>query len=544
MLAKDFKSSQVGAEDDSASYRVNVLGQTQTMTQDKLISILECLFPIKFTFSVERDCGVNAELIIEGDRRMAATTHYGHTASFMVPLPPKDPKLVDGRVHFADDPAVPFPFQGRTIDAKIPAQLEKLLPCNGERVLAISDGEPVWTIVEQGGASHFRSALSLPVIGLDGGLKDVLNEERFLEMVPLIHWLRNVCARTSYQDPPPRACFIFDDPNLHWPHYGFVNFGEIAARAAKESYHVSFATIPLDTWFTHCGAAKIFKNHPEHISLCVHGNNHIRGELAQHYTEAERANLLSQAIRRIEHLERKAGVNVSRVMVPPHGACLDEMLGDLPKLGFEAACISHGSLRAHNSAKLWTRTLGYLPSELIQGCPVLPRWGLSGSMTNTVLLAWFLKQPIIFRGHHQDLKDGVEVLDELAQTINGLGPVLWSNLSDLTRRNYQWRMQGKTCCVKPLSRKVSFPIPDSAELLMLEPPASDAECGWQITDSAGTTMSIAVREPICLSESLHGVISLKAMLPLTLPMEKVPKKIAMAAFFRRALTEGRDRFLS
>src|ERR1019366_8149913 len=111
-----------------------------------------------------------------------------------------------------------------------------------------------------------------------------------------------------------------------------------------------------------------------------------------------------QAIHRIERLERAAGCEISRVMAAPHGACSDAMLQEMPGCGFESAAISHGSLRAHNKGKPWARSLGYLPSEIIQGCPVLPRWGMTGNTYNTILLAAYLGQPMILRGHHADLR--------------------------------------------------------------------------------------------------------------------------------------------
>ena len=109
-----------------------------------------------------------------------------------------------------------------------------------------------------------------------------------------------------------------------------------------------FATVPLDTWFTHPQVAKLFKRQERRISLSIHGNDHIREELARTYTEQQRTALLKQSISRIERLERKTGLRVCRVMVPPHGACSAEMLGAIGNNGFEAASISHGSLGVYN----------------------------------------------------------------------------------------------------------------------------------------------------------------------------------------------------
>jgi hypothetical protein len=232
--------------------------------------------------------------------------------------------------------------------------------------------------------------------------------------------------------------------------------------------------------------------------LLVHGNNNNKKELARSYTEPERIFLLKQAIGRIERLERRSGLAVSRVMVPPHGACTEEMLAELPVCGFEAACISHGSLRAHNKSRAWTKSLGFRPFELIRGCPVLPRWGVSGDLKNTILLAAFLKQAIILRGHHQDLKDGPELLDELARFVNGLGPVAWLNMTDMARANHSGSPAE--------SRQVAEKVGDST----LRPPSGEVG-GLETTAGA----------------------SIKAARMLS----------ASASFIRRLLTEGRDRLL-
>ena len=151
---------------------------------------------------------------------------------------------------------------------------------------------------------------------------------------------------------------MFDDPNLHWPTYGFIDFAQIAAHAQMHNYHVSFATIPLDTWFVHMPTAALFKQHSDRLSLLIHGNDHITEELARDYSEKERSRILLQALGRIGELEHRSGVVVSRVMVAPHGACSEKVLEEMAQLGFESACISSGSLRHYNGQATWLRTIG------------------------------------------------------------------------------------------------------------------------------------------------------------------------------------------
>jgi hypothetical protein len=403
-----------------------------------LLSTLEGVIPVGFSFSPEPQPEIRGEILTTNDPR-PADLEKRDVSSFSVPsgeVASNEGKLVEIAVQFADDPSVPFPFRGRSLRTKVAFLPTALTLRPDERSLATCDLGPVWAFSEREGKKHFRSAFALPLLPADGSLQDVLNGIRFLEIVPLLHWLRELSPNSPSGSSPLRACFIFDDPNLHWLRYGFVDYRQLATHAERENYHVSFATIPLDTWFTHRGAAEIFRNRKNRLSLLVHGNNHTKRELARPYTEPERIFLLKQAIQRIERLEHRSGLAVSRVMVPPHGACSEEMLAALPACGFEAACISHGSLRAHNRSRAWTKTLGILPFELIRGCPVLPRWGVTGDLKNTILLAAFLKQAIILRGHHQDLKEGPELLDDLARFINGLGPVAWLNMTDMARSSY------------------------------------------------------------------------------------------------------------
>ena len=449
----------------------------QSQEVPALLTVLEDLFPVKFSFALGCEVGIAGEILSASVCRMPKGGGMS-VPSLSVPEcenTPNKSDLIEIGVRFSDDPDVPFPFRGRALRTKVSAQPNTLALSPGERVLAGCESGPVWVVSENEGVKHFRSSFSLPVLPADGGLQDVLNGGRFLEVLPLLHWLRQVCWSRSEDAPALRACFIFDDPNLHWPRYGFVDYQQVAIHAETENYHVAFATIPFDTWFTHSGTAAIFRKHPSRLSLLVHGNNHTKRELAQAFSESERLFLLRQAIRRIERLERQSGLKVSRVMVPPHGACSEEMLAALPLCGFQAACISHGSLRAHNKARAWTKTLGYLPFEMVGGFPVFPRWGFVDDIRNTILLAAFLKQAIIIRGHHQDLKGGIGLLDDLAGFINGLGPVVWSNMTDLSRSSQWWGASSRSFSASPVNgatspkmevRKTS-PIKNSAQFLLL-----------------------------------------------------------------------------
>ena len=517
--------------------------QAETVPWLNLVPILESLFPVKFAFAMEHLPGLAGEVFIDDQTRRAKNNRIT-VSSFEAPRGDSsscNSALADIPIEFSDEPDVPFPFRGRSFRTKVAVAPRILSLSRKQKALARSEGAPVWTLSGDADVKHFRSGFALPQVPLNGNLQDVLNGDRFMELLPLLHWIRAICAGTEYEGPPLRASFIFDDPNLHWPRYGFVDFRQIAAHAARENYHVSFATIPLDTWFTHKATAELFRTNTDRLSLAIHGNDHTNGELARNYTQSARVCLLKQAILRIERLERAADLRVCRVMVPPHGACSEEMLAELPRCGFEAAFISHGSLRAHNRLRSWTCNLGYLPTELIQGCPVLPRWGFAGNTENTILLAAYLKQPIILRGHHGDLKDGIALLDKWAKFINGLGTVTWSNLTDLSRANYSWRLHGDTFRLKPLSQKLSVPLPQEARRLLIQSPSRAHKHRWRLTDPEDSIFEVSDGESISLTGGPSRTLLIETVTEPSAKSVNGSIRSTPWPHIRRFLTEGRDR---
>ncbi|MGZ5619378.1 MAG: hypothetical protein ACXWFG_00795 [Methylobacter sp.] len=524
-------------------YHIRISQHFKSPPGTELFSILEQLLPIKFIFGEQGEIEMDGAIVI--DAGTGKDTAGVSSISLPSPADPADKsQQIETEVTFSDDPDVPFPFRGRRLSTRLTEAGAVLSVRPNEKILATSKRGAIWATSTIDGVKHFRSALPLPNLSAEENFSDVFNGECFLAMLVLLQYVREITANTAYRNAPLRAGFIIDDPNLHWPRYGFVDYREIIGRAQKGNYHVSFATIPLDTWFTHAATAQLFRTNSQWLSLLIHGNDHAKKELARDYSDVMRKALLQQAIRRIKRLEQKADIRVCRVMVPPHGACSDEMLAELLKCGFESACISAGSLRAHNPGKPWTKTLGFLPAEIIQGCPVLPRWGLTGNVKNSLLLAAYLGQPMILRGHHQDLKDGGEAFDEYARFINGLGKVFWSSMTNLSRLNYQWQIEGSTCRVKPLGKNIAFELPSEATEIVFESPGAFDRCTWQAASADGFKRNIIPGEPLLLLEERGSKIFIEREAPPPTPCIKASlRQTGAPLILRRLLTEARDRLL-
>jgi len=447
-------------------------------------------------------------------------------------------------IEFSGHSALPPVLRGRQIRTDEAAGLTSLPHLDNVTVLASKAAVPVWTMQEHEGCQHHCVASPVPELNDGESLFQYFCGRRFMQLLPLILFLRTLTEDQGWEQPPLQACFMFDDPNLHWRTYGFIDFNKIASHAQLHRYHACFATIPLDAWFVHKPTALLFQRHRDRLSLLVHGNDHIAQELAKPYVEEEQKRNLQQALGRISAFERRSGVEVSKVMVPPHGACIESALGEMARLGFEAACISKGSLRHYNGQAAWLRTFGMKPADIIGGLPVFPRFPLSGSCRNSILIAALLHQPIIAMGHHHDVAEGLHQFDDLAGFINSLGTVRWVDMKRISRAHYAQKLDGKDLLVRMFTRRIEVLVPERARQLLLERPllrgAGSAPFAWRLLSEGSEWKVQRPDEPISVLSGQKIEIASEPPTASLVDARNI-RKPRLWPVVRRQLTEARDR---
>ena len=106
-----------------------------------------------------------------------------------------------------------------------------------------------------------------------------------------------------------RAAFVFDDPNLRWRSYGFIDYRRLLAHADAHGYHVAMAMIPLDAGAAARRDARAVRaSGRDRLSLVFHGNDHVKHELlAPARRRAPRSRMAAQAVRRIDALRAPLG---------------------------------------------------------------------------------------------------------------------------------------------------------------------------------------------------------------------------------------------
>lgn len=528
----------------AAPLAIGVFPAGELERRPRLFAALEAAFPVRFE---GRQAGElrDLEAVIEIGGVKIAETAAVPVLSLLVSEPeaaaePVDQILataaeLDRRLHGA---ALPDLHLGLALRAGA------IVPGEGALVLASCAGKPTWTR-----SGIFEQALMAPEeLDPEDALRERLCLSRSAALLPLVHFLRRLTAPIDWQAPAARGCILFDDPNLHWPSYGFVKLGELSEHARSHGYHASLAMVPLDSWFAHPAAVRTLKQSNGAISLAVHGNDHNGGELGRQETEADGLALAAQALRRIAAFERRTGITVDRTMVPPHEECSQATVEGLLRSGFEAITMTRPFPWLLQPPRTWLARpegvdalVGWRPADFAGALPVLLRHPLLSRDAPELVLRAFLDQPLILYGHHGDLaENGLDLLASAVAEVNKLGATQWCSLSEIVATNFETRLQGPQLSVRPLARRARLTIPNAVERLVVELPAAHPGPANERLVIDGRPARFD--DPVEVVPGATVELRLQAGNLVDVATVPAPRR-KPAALARRALGESRDRLL-
>ena len=328
-------------------------------------------------------------------------------------------------------------------------------------ILAMAATGPVWTRAADAPVYHVGAGL--PVLADYEVLRAGLGSDRpqrMLALVAIVAFLREL-AQDAWAAPPLRATFVFDDPNLRLLRYGHIDYRNLLDEADRHGYHVAMAMVPLDAGRPNSEAVSIFTRRSDRLSLAIHGNDHLPDELLRTRAPADAMALAAQALRRVGRFELRTGLEVSRVMLPPHGMCSRAVTGALAELRFDGLCSLHPNPWTERAAT--DRALaGWTPATFVDGCAVVSRLPLNDSGPELAMRA-YLGQPLVLYGHHADVADGYEPLSQAAARVNSLGDVTWMSLGRLMRSNYQLQVSDGVGAIRAWGTRLDIELPGGVE---------------------------------------------------------------------------------
>jgi hypothetical protein len=505
----------------------------------RLFAALEAAFPVTFRAYAPDAPAPDAVIVVAKD---PGVPEHAELTGVRVPVlvvgEATGPDTPPGAVRLSDDVAVDRRLRGVVLADRLTGS--PLAPAaDRDDVLAVADSGVVWTR-SRGPAPVDRVRCVLAELA-PGQVLTALLWEHSVVAVALVGFLRGLSGSAGWSTPPVRAAFLFDDPNLRWRSYGFIDYRRLVEHADEHGYHAAMAMIPLDAGRPHRPTVSLFARRRDRLSLVCHGNDHVRQELLRPRDPAGALAMAAQAMRRIERFEQRAGLPVDRVMTPPHGLCSENVTHALGAVGFDALCAIHPIPWTGDpppSAVL----AGWESADFVGGCAVIPRRSLDCSAAEIALHA-FLDHPIVLYGHHEDLAQGLEPLADAAARVNRIGDVQWTPVGDMALTNHAQRLSGDRVVVRPYARRVLVSRPAGASRLTVQEPL-DAHGdpvlrGWSLGSgpvrSFGTEATLEQDGPV--EVRLRGARDVDAERVAPPAWRPWPK-------LRRAGTEMRDRALA
>lgn len=511
-----------------------------------LFDALEKVFPARFRPLGASAEGLDGAICLESSPELCRPLAKSSLPTFLV-----DPQSASRRVRpratrFVGRPGGQPHLQGRSITWKQAGEVGLVDVKAGDAVIALADEQPIW--VERRNALGHRVVLSGALPEYNGAAPLIMDLIRgaFPASLPLHDFLREVTAFYDYEPPPIRACFMFDDPNLHWTGWGHLDYRELIREAELHDYHVSVATVPIDTWYTNPAAASLFRDHANRISLLMHGVNHTHAELLRPRAAHVQARELAHGLRLLDRLEQRHGLRVSRIMAPPHHACGLKACKLMLDLGCEAACVGWLSLVKWNPDECWSSTFGLGMTEFLAGgFPVIPRFNFADRDDARILLANFFRQPLVLIGHHTDVAAGLEILAEIAAKIRTLGDIQWCDMTTIARGSFLTKRMGNVLWIRMQTRHVEVSVTEGVEAILVDRPwLAETICEPLLLQCSGSSqrkeIGGRVVGPLPVSP---GPLNLSCPSMRDLSVASYGRQLLppLWPFARRVLCEARDR---
>jgi hypothetical protein len=299
--------------------------------------------------------------------------------------------------------------------------------------LVTIQGIPFWILAQKNGCQAFLLACSAIADIREQVGGDIDITRYFSRLLPAAMFLRSVFKSRCWQNQHRFANFIIDDPPLKRS-YGYLNYRDLVSTMGKAGFASTIAFIPWNYRRTDKEVTQLFREHPDRLSLCVHGCDHTAAE----FSTSDLAVLNSRvqlASARMDSLNRQDGLLYSKAMVFPQGRFSTQALTALKSNNYLAAVNSSAS--PVNSSPCRSLILAdFLEAAVTRygGFPLFLRRYPAG--LEQFAFDLFFGKPLLVVEHHAYLKDGGGRLAEFIAGLNSLERLQWSGLHEIITGSY------------------------------------------------------------------------------------------------------------
>ena len=267
-------------------------------------------------------------------------------------------------------------------------------------------------------------------------------KKRFYEIAPVLIFLKNVLGDYCWHAPYDFANLTIDDPWLR-KQYGFLKFEKLVEQMNRAGFHSTIGFIPWNYDRSNMEVVRTFRDNPERLSICVHGNNHNHSEFGNHsdlgYAIDERN--CQQALSRMALFRDLTGLEFDSVMIFPHTIAPESTLVMLQSNGYFATINSHnipdGAKRVNDPFYLLRPGIQTRHGGILSFWRSPARYTLSNFDSAVIAFDLFLDNPVMRNTHHQFFAKGMEAFNHIAGFVNKVQPdVRWANPGTIVHYAY------------------------------------------------------------------------------------------------------------
>lgn len=330
------------------------------------------------------------------------------------------------------------------------------------RISGESSVEPVVTTAA-GATFMFRSPLPVPPVfvassavdldidtPVDGNCFDI--RDHFLATAPIAMFTLWAFRGVAWSRTKLSASLVVDDPLLR-PRYGYLVYKDVLDHMLRHGFSTTIAFIPWNWRRTRSRTAHMFLQHPQKLSIVVHGNDHTSGEFGVNSVDAH-ARKIRTATHRMRAHEKRARVPWTPVMVFPQGIFSTQALPALKAANFVAAVNTNinaaGTGRVTTTREAWGTAVMSFSSF-----PIFTRRYMDHGVENFAF-DMLLGKPCILVVHHDAFSAGARSLLAFLAELRALnGSLEWRPLHDTVVRSYRMRPgDGDSCAVQMVANEL------------------------------------------------------------------------------------------
>jgi hypothetical protein len=331
-----------------------------------------------------------------------------------------------------------------------------------DRVLAVSTDDPtVRKLICIGGLSYmaavkrdkteilFLASENTADVNAEIGSEPLFSY--FSRLVPHVMALRHIFGEECWRPCEPHASIIIDDPLLRQD-YGYLNFESLLRLMELYNFHTTISFIPHNYRRNSARIIRMFRENAHRLSICFHGNDHTKAELAS--TDIALLNrLLGIAEERMNVHEQVTGLHCDRVMVFPQDDYSVEAMEVLKSRNFHAASSSPHPV----GTRVPLRIADLAQPAVLRygGLPLFIRNFIKDTQNHDIAFNIFFGRPILIGEHHDTFRHPASLL-EFVQKVNSIAPEMsWSGLESVVDNStLKRRRPDGTVQVRPYSRNV------------------------------------------------------------------------------------------